>query len=200
MCTSFFSVVAIILLLSKILNHARQEKHKVLFTLRAASQLLLRIHAQLASHASYAISVRSKAIDMAGLSIFTNVVEIVKICQSVAALIKDAKNAPIEYQNSVRSILSTEETFQCLKETIHEITAANIEGSMAILHRLESEVNMARSALKKAETVLFDRYATKANPRLWNTWKRRTNWRNTRDNSRSVYEMFATVRTALRHY
>jgi hypothetical protein len=120
-------------------------------------------------------------IDMAGLSIFTDTVEIVKICQSVAALITDAKNAPIEYQNSVQSILATGETFRYLKEIIHELTAANIEGGMGVLCRLANEIKMARIALKKAENILFERYAAATNLRPLKVWKKRLCWRYTRD-------------------
>ena len=135
----------------------------------ATARQLLEIHAEV------------EIIDMAGLSIFTDAVEVVKICQSVAALITDAKNASIEYQDSVQSILATEETFQCLTNTIQDITAANIPESVGVMCRLSSEVNMARNALKKAENVLFERYAAEANPRLWNFWKKRLYWRRTRE-------------------
>lgn len=113
---------------------------------------------------------------MSRVPIVSELLEVANICKDLNALVKEVKNAPIQYQSSVQALTRMHGWFQSLVEEIEARSAAGEREGWSTLHHCSNEITIMRTALKGAQNVLLSGYAAGANRHRFHTLKKRLRW------------------------
>ena len=115
-------------------------------------------------------------------------IAVIDKCIQLAKLLQTVKNAPIEFQDSVRTLQEVHATFLCLSQEIDDHADGaldNVSGlSASNLDRLSHEMRSANTALEQSSQILLERYAeaqSPSNSHFWRKARRGVRWRGTRE-------------------
>ena len=111
-----------------------------------------------------------------------DIIAIAQVCITIERFIRNIKNSPVQYENSLNSLQSMYRTFLFLSEVTGRYytpgSSTIVDGNPDLLQSLSTEIKLAKAALEEGEKILKQRYARPKMP--FGRFKRKLRWPNTR--------------------